>query len=83
MKSEVVRQAEAAGLYVESHTGRVEFADYELVCGACQKVLMPLPAGSMIFSQTHGSCTCSWGCCDASRPTNRPHSRHLEHRRKG
>jgi hypothetical protein len=78
--SDIIRQAEAAGLYVESHTGTKAKVATELYCENCNRLQMIIPVGQTIFEQTHGKCTCSWGCCATAKPTNSPHERHLRHR---
>jgi len=75
-----VRKLKASGLYVEAHQSSVAKEPTNLVCEACNKTLMQIPTGGMLFTQTHGRCTCSWGCCETAKPTNRPHPRHLGHR---
>lgn len=67
-------------MYWESHRGSVAKAACELYCKACDRTLLTHKAGDMQFTQTHGSCTCSWSCCDAAKPGNKPHGRHLAYR---
>lgn len=76
--SDIVKAAEAAGLYIESHECVKTAVEVELYCSACGKGLVKVPAGGTMFVQTHGSCTCSWKCCHATKAVK--HVRHLEHR---
>ncbi len=75
-----VESFERAGCYTESHQGGIAPTDLTLTCAACGKALLPVPAGDTTFTQTHGDCTCSWGCCEISQSTNRRHPRHLVYR---
>lgn len=61
----------------EVSRGSVAKTDTKLVCAACEKVLMEVPKGEMLFTQVVGRCTCSWGCCEMSK--GKVHARHLVH----
>lgn len=78
--NDTIKKLQATGLYFESSDCSIATEPTSLVCEACGKTLMNLPKGSMLFTQTYGRCTCSWGCCETAKPTNRPHARHLGHR---
>lgn len=69
------------GTYFESSRCSKAKTDMVLYCDACGKVLMPIPAGDTLFTQTHGDCTCSWGCCEVSKASNKRHARHLAHKK--
>jgi hypothetical protein len=82
MSDELIRSAEEAGLYIESHQGSVAKTDSVLFCSACKKDLREIPKGDMLFTQTHGRCSCSWSCCEVAKPSNSAHARHLSYRPK-
>jgi hypothetical protein len=72
-----VKSLERQGFYVESSTATVLCQPTEMFCSDCGKILMKHKAGDLMFTQTHGDCTCSWACC---KPGNRRHTRHLQYR---
>ena len=47
-------------------------------CKACGKKLMDFKAGDLAFAIERGSCDCSWRCCRAAMPANKPHAPHRE-----
>ena len=78
--NDLAKKAEAMGLYVEVHESRKAVVPMEMYCGACELKLMDIAVGESLFLQTHGRCTCSWSCCEKTRPGNQPHVKHLEYR---
>jgi hypothetical protein len=73
-----IARLEKAGLYVESHASSKATKTTVMFCKECQKELMTLQPGEMLFHQEHGDCTCSWGC--HGQVTNKRHPRHLAYK---
>lgn len=68
-----------AGIYHECSTMSKTPTDVEMYCKACGKGLMAVKAGGAIFTDASWSkCSCSWGCCEASKPA--VHEQHLGYR---
>jgi hypothetical protein len=78
MSDELIRAAEAAGLYIESSTSSIATEDVEMFCENCGKTLMTRKRGEMLFTQTYGKCSCSWHCCEDVEAL--VHARHLAYR---
>lgn len=61
-------------LVTESHSSVVHDAPVVSYCRHCGTRYF---IATSTFQQTYGRCSCSWSCCDAARPGNRPHGRHI------
>ena len=64
-------------MYIESHQGQTHNTPQVAFCSDCGTQYY---IATFIFVQTRGQCSCSWGCCETSANTNRPHARHIQHR---
>lgn len=61
----------------EVHQSRVHQHPVVAFCSACGKEYF---LSNLTFVQIKGRCSCSWHCCQAAEPGNRPHERHMAER---
>jgi hypothetical protein len=64
--NKVVRAINKSGGHAESHQGHVADEQLVMYCTKCGKLGAVIPKGTCYTTQTQGSCSCSWHCCEAS-----------------